>query len=98
MLRAALRPYDTAGRFGGEEFMLLLPHTSPAEAEAIAERVCATDFTVGSALDSRGAPLTFTVSVGVACVSAADTQPGQVVLRADQARTPPSMQGAIASP
>jgi diguanylate cyclase (GGDEF)-like protein len=38
-LRAYLRPYDVAGRFGGEEFSVLLPHTGQAEAERVAERL-----------------------------------------------------------
>ena len=34
-----LRDYDLAGRFGGEEFALLLPHTGAADAQRIAERM-----------------------------------------------------------
>jgi two-component system cell cycle response regulator len=33
------RPYDWAGRWGGEEFLLVLPRTTPAEAQSVAERV-----------------------------------------------------------
>jgi hypothetical protein len=35
----ALRDYDLAGRFGGEEFVLLLPATRAADAYWVAERV-----------------------------------------------------------
>jgi two-component system chemotaxis response regulator CheY len=33
------RPYDWAGRWGGEEFLLVLPRTTLAEAQRVAERV-----------------------------------------------------------
>src|SRR5580700_8401859 len=36
-LRSQLRAYDLAGRFGGEEFAILLPHTHQANALIIAE-------------------------------------------------------------
>ena len=38
-LPTALRDYDLAGRFGGEEFVLLLPYTQPDYAYRVAERV-----------------------------------------------------------
>ncbi|MCY1269398.1 putative diguanylate cyclase AdrA [compost metagenome] len=38
-LQAALRPYDLCGRWGGEEFLLLLPETRMAEAGPIIQRV-----------------------------------------------------------
>ncbi|GDY30902.1 diguanylate cyclase [Gandjariella thermophila] len=38
-LRASVRRGDVVGRFGGEEFVVLLPDTEPPEAEAVAQRV-----------------------------------------------------------
>ncbi|WP_242659575.1 GGDEF domain-containing protein [Thermostaphylospora chromogena] len=38
-LRGQLREYDLVGRFGGEEFVVLLPHTDPGEARQVAERL-----------------------------------------------------------
>jgi diguanylate cyclase (GGDEF)-like protein len=38
-LRQQVRETDIVGRFGGEEFVILLPHTSPTEACGIAERL-----------------------------------------------------------
>ena len=38
-LTAEVRDYDTVGRFGGEEFVALLPEVTAAEAKIIAERV-----------------------------------------------------------
>ncbi len=38
-LRAALRPYDSPGRYGGEEFIAVLPECDAEDARAVAERV-----------------------------------------------------------
>ena len=39
LLRAGLRDGDVAGRFGGEEFLLLLPATSPEDASRTVQRL-----------------------------------------------------------
>jgi len=65
-----LRGYDLAGRFGGEEFALLLPQTSATDARAIAERVrkhiAAMPISVDD--DPASEPLQVTVSIGVAAL------------------------------
>jgi len=38
-LRAAVRPYDAVGRFGGEEFLVVLPRCDARVARTIAERM-----------------------------------------------------------
>lgn len=65
-----LRDYDLAGRFGGEEFALLLPQTSPADARQIAERVRKHIEIMPISVDDDPAaePLQVTVSVGVAAL------------------------------
>lgn len=40
LLRRECRESDVACRYGGEEFALIMPETTPLEAEALAERVC----------------------------------------------------------
>jgi diguanylate cyclase (GGDEF)-like protein len=74
-----------AGRYGGEEFCLLLPNTDTARALEIGEMVRA-------AIQGLGIPhatsshQTVTVSVGVACTRPNDTQrPGDVIEAADAA-------------
>jgi diguanylate cyclase (GGDEF)-like protein len=65
-----LRGYDLAGRFGGEEFALLLPQTSATDARAIAERVRKhiADMPISVDDDPASEPLQVTVSIGVAAL------------------------------
>jgi diguanylate cyclase (GGDEF)-like protein len=59
LMRSVLRPQDVLGRFGGEEFVVLLPEADVCEALAVAERLRAT-------LESTPiAGLPLTASVGV---------------------------------
>ena len=68
-----LRDYDSAGRFGGEEFVLLLPHTRAVDAFRIADRV--RDHISGLSLrTSDGQAVQVTVSVGVAALDAGSTR------------------------
>jgi diguanylate cyclase (GGDEF)-like protein len=74
-----------AGRYGGEEFCLLLPNTETARALEIGE-------TVRAAVQGLGLPhatsshQTVTVSVGVACTKPNDCQrPGDLIEAADAA-------------
>jgi diguanylate cyclase (GGDEF)-like protein len=63
-----LREYDLAGRFGGEEFVLLLPHTAERDAYRIAERMRAhiAGMPIGIEGGTLAEPVHVTVSVGVA--------------------------------
>ena len=61
-LAGVLRTGDFAGRYGGEEFLLLLPDTGSAEAMTIAERVRVTL----SALTFAGIQRQVTASFGIA--------------------------------
>jgi diguanylate cyclase (GGDEF)-like protein len=78
----ARRSEDLLCRYGGEEFVLLLPHADLAQTAMFAERVRAA---VGSTpVDIRGTPLEVTVSVGVSCCRFGD--PVETLLRrADEA-------------
>jgi diguanylate cyclase (GGDEF)-like protein len=69
-LRGSVRRGDVVGRFGGEEFVVLLPGIAPAEAEAVAQRVrlAVADLHVPT-MTANGSPYVLdglTVSIGVA--------------------------------
>jgi diguanylate cyclase (GGDEF)-like protein len=74
-----------AGRYGGEEFCLLLPNTGAIRALEIGEmvRAAVVDLGVPHAISSHG---TVTVSAGVAATLPSDTQrPGDLIEAADAA-------------
>lgn len=59
------RPADLLGRFGGEEFIAILPNTSLSGSAGIAERMRAAVRTLGVPYEPNGKEL-ITVSIGVA--------------------------------
>jgi len=66
-LRSNLREVDFAARFGGDEFVALLPHQTAAEAAVFAERIRTGLRAVGiTRSDGRPAPFGLSVSVGIA--------------------------------
>ncbi len=69
-LNGMLREYDLAGRFGGEEFSLLLPQTRAVDAFRIAERVRAriAALSIIAPGATGGERVHVTVSIGVAAL------------------------------
>ncbi|HNX96934.1 MAG TPA: diguanylate cyclase [Candidatus Aminicenantes bacterium] len=67
-LKASIRNIDLPGRYGGEEFLLILPETAKDSARVVAERV--REQIQGYPFKTMaGDPLTITVSIGLCCVS-----------------------------
>lgn len=60
---ACLRQEDLLARFGGEEFVVILPDTEPADAASLAQRLC--DTLAAQALPVEGGSLLVTASFGV---------------------------------
>jgi diguanylate cyclase len=81
-LRKHLRPVDFIARFGGEEFVLLMPATSMAVGMQLAERLRAA--IEACPFHFKGEPVTITVSIGLAAFKPGDRS-DQVLKRADQA-------------
>ncbi len=66
VLMESTRKSDFVIRFGGEEFMLMLPVTTLDESKVIAEKMCS-KFAMKS-IDKEGTPLHFTASFGVSYI------------------------------
>lgn len=81
--RLALRPQDLLGRYGGEEFIAILPGCDATSARVIAERVRATVEDRG--IEWQGQVHRLTVSVGVATRHANEQSPSAAIERADRA-------------
>ena len=71
MLKATVRETDLAGRWGGEEFLILLPGADAAGGVQLAERIRSA-FAERSFLGSDGEVARVTCSFGVAQLQPAD--------------------------
>ncbi len=86
-LRSGLRSYDLAGRFGGEEFVILLPQTREVDALGVAERlrsnIAGMSIPVGD--DDTGRSVSLTISVGVAALDGERRELTDMMAAADAA-------------
>jgi diguanylate cyclase (GGDEF)-like protein len=87
-IRSQLRNYDLAGRFGGEEFAVLLPHAREPDAISIAERL--RTHVAGMAipvddLDESAGYVRLTISVGVASLDGVSRELTDMMAAADAA-------------
>ncbi len=81
LINDSCRSNDTAGRMGGEEFMILLPETNLNEAHLLAERLreqCAKLI-----INSNGNQINVTISIGVSQANDDDAYPKDMLKRAD---------------
>lgn len=83
VINGCLRQADIAGRFGGEEFILLLPDTGLEGALAFAERLRHT--VEHSEVDWEGRTIGVTISIGVTVLRAEDSATEVAIKRADAA-------------
>lgn len=78
-LESCIRPTDLLARWGGDEFMVLLPESSLDTAKAMAENICARMRTLPVQGDAN-----ITLSLGVAELAMGES-PAALMARADQA-------------
>jgi diguanylate cyclase (GGDEF)-like protein len=78
-LRAGVRPNDLIGRFGGEEFLIVLNGCDAARLPERAEKLCKAVSESCISIDSRD--ISFTVSIGAVAVDPLDAKtPSETVL------------------
>jgi two-component system cell cycle response regulator len=83
-MQASVRPYDAVGRYGGEEFLVLLPGCDGAETAAKAEQLRAK--IEHQPIESPSGPLRITISLGgVATANWPDESANQILQMIDAA-------------
>lgn len=81
--RQATRKVDVLGRYGGEEFAIVLPETDLAAACQIAERL--RQVIAEQTIDTSAGPLKVTASLGVSTLDGECSRPETLLAAADQA-------------
>jgi diguanylate cyclase (GGDEF)-like protein/PAS domain S-box-containing protein len=70
-LTASVRPFDTIGRWGGEEFVGVFPNSDVHHLKQIADRLCV--LVRHSRVETEKGPIKVTISIGGSIVTEADT-------------------------
>ncbi len=82
-IKQMLRLCDIFGRYGGEEFAVILPETSLDGARELAEKI--RKFIESSVIEFNGDEIKITVSIGVSILAASDTRYEDLIARSDEA-------------
>lgn len=67
IMQASVRPYDVVGRYGGEEFLIVVPHSDASSALIVAERI--RKAIAAHAISTPKGEIRVTASFGVAAIS-----------------------------
>jgi two-component system, cell cycle response regulator len=84
-VKKSIRGIDLACRYGGEEFVIVMPETDMAVAAIVAERIRRRIAGEPFSIRSGAAALDVTISVGIAALAGVADTAAQVLKRADQA-------------
>lgn len=77
-IRKTIRKYDMAGRYGGEEFLIILPNADFEDVKAGADRIWK------AIREKSFDQCKVTVSLGIACTNGTDKDVNAVIKRADE--------------
>lgn len=83
VLKNSMREYDLLGRFGGEEYAMMLVDCNIKLASEIAQRFC--DEVAAEKINYQDITTNVTVSIGLSKLDPQDTEVEQGLVRADQA-------------
>jgi two-component system cell cycle response regulator len=84
-LKKAVRGIDLACRYGGEEFVVVMPDTDIAMATVVAERVRRRIAAEPFPINQNTRTVQATISIGIAAMRSAEDMPSTIIKRADQA-------------
>lgn len=90
-IHRCLRNYDLLSRYGGDEFVILLPKTDEAGARQVAERICSA--IAGTPIHFENQSVHATLSIGLATQKPNDTNWEETLKRADKALYAAKAQG-----
>ena len=91
VIRNHIKDVDHFGRYGGEEFVLLLPETTLEDAVKVAQQICSL---IGNlSIPTEKGNLQMTVSIGIAISDSQDTRIEEIFDRADQSLYQAKAQG-----
>ena len=82
LIRTMTRPYDSAARWGGDEFLILVPNCDAVTLQRLGERICTIVALNRRLTDHAGNPISLSVSIGGALVSGDDVE--GMISKADQ--------------
>ena len=85
IIASMIREYDIAGRFGGEEFCIIMLESGPDEAAVMAERIRATIEEAAIKVDNHAEPIRATMSFGIASYPSHATSAQELLHQADLA-------------
>jgi len=83
ILKNSIRTYDIAGRYGGEEFLIVLPDTGFEDTLMLAERIRTNIKTQPVAKSDLTPAITVTISLGIASIRDTDIAIDNMIKRAD---------------
>jgi two-component system cell cycle response regulator len=84
-IRKSIRGIDLACRYGGEEFVIIMPDTDMGVATIVAERLRRRIASESFAIQNGARAIEVTISIGLATLDTADDTAATILKRADQA-------------